>query len=54
MIQYFIMLLETIDSLFQQYEIVVLTIITYKFLQDGRNDATNSIYVRPRLLVYNI
>jgi hypothetical protein len=33
MIQYFIMLLETVDSLFRQYEIVVLTAITYKFLQ---------------------
>jgi hypothetical protein len=45
MIQYFIMLLETIDSLFRQYGIVVLTTTTYEFLQDGMNDATNSIYV---------
>jgi hypothetical protein len=45
MIQYFIMLLETVDSLFRQYEIMVLTTITYEFLQDGMNDATTSIYV---------
>jgi hypothetical protein len=38
MIQYFIMLLETIDSLFRQYGIAVLTTIKYKFLQDGKKE----------------
>jgi hypothetical protein len=45
MIQYFIMLLETVGLLFRQYVIVVLTTITYEFLQDGRKDTTTSIYV---------
>jgi hypothetical protein len=45
MIQYFIMLLETVDSLFRQYRIVVLTTTTYEFMQDGRKEGTASIYI---------
>jgi hypothetical protein len=32
------MLLETVDSLFQQYGIVVLITDTYEFLQGGRKE----------------